>query len=153
MANIPLEDSFTDIIGKTQRGLKLSDDALASRSGISVDTLLKLKGGEMDEPALRKVAGALDLGADTLVASARKAWFPRPRAIAGLAQFNTLHEDMTVNSYLVWDGGTGEAIAFDTGATCQPMLDFAQEKGLNIRLVLLTHTHICLLYTSPSPRD
>jgi 3-hydroxyisobutyrate dehydrogenase len=142
MANIPLEDSFSDIIGKAQRGLKLSDDVLASQTGLSRDALLKVKGGEVDEGALRKLASVLDLGSDALVASARKAWFPWPRAMAGLAQFNTPHEDITVNSYLVWDGATGEAIAFDTGATCQPMLDFAREKGLTIRLILLTHTHI-----------
>ena len=142
MANIPLEDSFADIVGKAQRGLKLPDEVLASKSGVPLETLLKVKAGEVDEEALPKLAAVLDLGADALLAMARKAWFPRPRAMAGLAQFNTPYEDMTVNSYLVWDGSTGEAIAFDTGASCQPMLDFAREKGLHIRLILLTHTHI-----------
>jgi 3-hydroxyisobutyrate dehydrogenase len=142
MANIPLEDSFADIVAKAQRGLKLPDEVLAAKSGVPLETLLKVKAGEVDEEALPKLAAVLDLGADALLAMARKAWFPRPRAMAGLAQFNTPHEDMTVNSYLVWDGSTGEAIAFDTGATCQPMLDFAREKGLHIRLILLTHTHI-----------
>ena len=110
MANIPLEDSFADIIGKAQRGLKLPDEVLASKSGVPLETLVKVKAGEVDEAALPKLAAVLDLGADALLAMARKAWFPRPRAMAGLAQFNTPHEDMTVNSYLVWDGSTGEAI-------------------------------------------
>ena len=30
MPRIPLEDYITDIIGKTQRGLKLTDEALAT---------------------------------------------------------------------------------------------------------------------------
>ena len=142
MANIPLDDSFSDIVGKAQRGLQLADEALAARAGIDVGTLQKVKGGEVDEAALRKLATVLGLGADSLVASARKAWSPQPREVAGLAQFNTPYEDMTVNSYLVWDPATNDAVAFDSGATCQPMLDFAREKGLSIGLILLTHTHI-----------
>ncbi len=142
MLNIPLEDSFADIVGKAQRGLKLTDEVVAARAGVDVAMLQKVKGGEVNEAALRKLAPVLGLGADTLVASARKAWLPQPQGVAGLAQFNTPHEDMTVNSYLVWDPASKEAVAFDSGANSQPMLDFAREKGLVIRLILLTHTHI-----------
>ena len=52
MAPIPLEDSFTDILGKTQRGLKLSDEAVAKTAGVSVDDFLRAKGGEIHEPIL-----------------------------------------------------------------------------------------------------
>src|SRR6186713_2721473 len=76
MANIPLEDSFADIIGKAQRGLKLPDEVLASKSGVPLETLVKVKAGEVDEEALPKLAAVLDLGADALLALARKAWFP-----------------------------------------------------------------------------
>jgi glyoxylase-like metal-dependent hydrolase (beta-lactamase superfamily II) len=62
-------------------------------------------------------------------------------AIDGLAQFNTPFEDMTVNSYLVWDPATGDAIAFDTGADCSGMLDLMAQKKLRVKYVLLTHTH------------
>ena len=31
---IPLEDNFTDIIGKAQRGLGISDSQLAEKSGV-----------------------------------------------------------------------------------------------------------------------
>ena len=48
---------------------------------------------------------------------------------------------MTVNSYLVWDAATGEAIAFDTGADCSDMLALLAEKKLRLTLILLTHTH------------
>ncbi|MCI0745931.1 MAG: MBL fold metallo-hydrolase, partial [Verrucomicrobia subdivision 3 bacterium] len=71
-----------------------------------------------------------------------KKWFPRPQEIDGLAQFNTPYEDIMVNSYLVWDPPSREAAAFDTGATCQRMLNFAKEKGLAVKLILLTHTHV-----------
>ena len=45
MATIPLEDSFTDILGKAQRGLKLSDDTLAQRAAVSAAELQRVKAG------------------------------------------------------------------------------------------------------------
>src|SRR5262245_56279628 len=132
MAKIPLEDSFTDIIGKAQRGLKLSDDQLSQRAGVSSADLQSVKAGEVSEPVIRKVAAALGLGANTLVDSAKKVWYPRSHDVAGLAQFNTPYDDMTVNAYLAWDENSGQAVAFDTGATAGPILEFAKERKLRI---------------------
>jgi glyoxylase-like metal-dependent hydrolase (beta-lactamase superfamily II) len=141
MAKIPLEDNFTDIIGKAQRGLKLTDEQLSQRAGISVAELVAAKGGEINEGVLRKLAAPLGLGADRLIASARKAWYPNASDMAGVAQVNTPYEDMTVNAYLVWDEKTKEAAAFDTGADAGPLLQLAQSRGLRITTILLTHTH------------
>lgn len=141
MASIPLEDSFSDIVGKAQRGLKINDADLASHSGLTVDAIGAVKGGKADEAVLRKLAPVLKLAADTLVQSAKKAWYPPALQVSGLAQFNTVYEDMTVNSYLVWDPKSKEAAAFDTGTDCSPMLQFAKDRQLAIKQVLLTHTH------------
>jgi len=141
MPSIPLEDSFTDILGKAQRGLKLSDEAVAQRAGVSVAELQRAKGGESNAPVLRRLARALNLGAEALIDSANQAWQPDDHELAGVAQFTTAYEDITVNSFLVWDPKSREAAAFDTGADCEPMLLFAQESHLQIKLVLLTHTH------------
>jgi len=141
MDSIPLEDNFNDIVGKAQRGLKLSDADLASRAGVSPDAVAKVKGGEADESALRKVAPILKLAPDALVQSAKKGWSPPALQVNGLAQFNTPYEDMTVNCYLAWDPKSKEAVAFDTGADSGPMLRLAKERGLTIKSILLTHTH------------
>jgi hydroxyacylglutathione hydrolase len=142
MATIPLEDTFTDIVGKARRGLKLTDDAqLAAKAGVSAGDVAKVAGGAVDDDILRKLAKALQLGEQTLVDAAHKKYYPPAQSLDGLQQFNTPYEDMTVNAYLVWDPKTREAVAFDTGATCQPMLDFAKRNNLSIKLVLLTHTH------------
>ena len=55
--------------------------------------------------------------------------------------FNTAFEDMTVNSYLVWDTRSRLAAAFDTGASAQPMLDTIAAEKLTLRYLFLTHTH------------
>jgi glyoxylase-like metal-dependent hydrolase (beta-lactamase superfamily II) len=141
MGSIPLEDNFSDILGKAQRGLKLSDGDLAARAGVAVEAIGRIKSGEMDEAGLRKIAPVLNLAPDALVQSAKKAWYPPALQVNGLAQFNTPYEDMTVNSYLAWDPKTKEAVAFDTGADSGPMLQLAKERGLMIKLILLTHTH------------
>ena len=70
MATIPLEDNFTDIIGKAQRGLKLSDDELARRAGVTVDDLGRTQSGKVDEAIIRKLASTLNLGPTALVESA-----------------------------------------------------------------------------------
>lgn len=138
---IPLEDTYADIVGKTIRGLKLADADVATRAGVTPDALASLKEGNFDETTARAVAPILGLGADALVAMGKKAWRPAPVEVAGLACFNTPFEDMTVNSYLVYDHESGQAAAFDTGADCSAMLEFLADHKLSLKFILLTHTH------------
>ena len=142
MARIPLEDNFTDILNKAQRGLRITDDELASRAGISTAELVQLKGGRVSIPVLRRVARHLRLSPDALETIASAAWYPaQPNFPTGFAAFNTPFEDMTVNSYLIWDARTKLAAAFDTGADAGSMLDTIAAESLNVRYIFLTHTH------------
>jgi glyoxylase-like metal-dependent hydrolase (beta-lactamase superfamily II) len=139
---IPLEDHFSDIISKAQRGLAISDSSLASRSDLSVETLQQLRAGVFDPAAAEAVAPALGLDAKALLDIGQNAYAPAEIGpFEGLAQFNTPFGDMTVNAYLAWDPVTREAVAFDTGGDCSEMLDTIKSKGLKLRAILLTHTH------------
>jgi glyoxylase-like metal-dependent hydrolase (beta-lactamase superfamily II) len=140
---IPLEDNFNDVLGKAQRGLKLSDEALAQKSGVSVAELTAIKGGQFDATLVRRLAGPLELDAETLVELGQKTWYPQSLGeVPGLACFNTTYEDMTVNSYLAWDPKSDNGVCFDTGADSAGMLQLAAEKKLRVQSVLLTHTHV-----------
>jgi hydroxyacylglutathione hydrolase len=142
MPRIPLEDNFTDVIGKAQRGLALSDEALAEKAGLALPELKAVQGGEVREIPLRAIAKALRLERDALLALARREWYPeQPLFPRGFAMFNTPHEDITVNSYLVWDSKTRLAAAFDTGSSAQGILDTVAAENLTLRYVFLTHTH------------
>jgi hydroxyacylglutathione hydrolase len=142
MPRIPLEDNFTDVIGKTQRGLKLSDAELAAKAGITEAELAAVKGGEIRETVLLALAPHLGLGRNSLMAMARREWYPeQPLFPRGFAMFNTQFEDMTVNSYLIWDVKTRLAAAFDTGADSSAMIDTIAVEGLNLRYIFVTHTH------------
>ncbi|HEY3600759.1 MAG TPA: MBL fold metallo-hydrolase, partial [Chthoniobacterales bacterium] len=138
---IPLEDNFTDVIGKAQRGLGISDSQLAAKSGASMDAIRRVRDGHFDRNTIERVAPILQLNPGALIDLAQEKYQPNEIKLDGLAQFNTPYHDMQVNAYLVWDGASGEAVAFDSGATCSSMLQFAKEDRLTIRLILLTHAH------------
>jgi hydroxyacylglutathione hydrolase len=139
---IPLEDNFTDIIGKAQRGLGISDSQLAEKSKVPLERIRDLRGGKADDDALSRIAPVLDLDPSALVQSAQGKWKPLGMdALEGLAQFNTAYGDMTVNAYLVWDPQSHDAVAFDTGADCSEMLKRIENEKLNVRFILLTHAH------------
>lgn len=142
MPRIALEDNFTDVLGKAQRGLGISDEELVRRAGIAPAELAALQAGEVRERPLRAVARVLRLGGDALLALARREWYPeQPLFPRGFALFNTPYGDMRVNSYLVWNPSTRQAAAFDTGADARPMLDAIAAESLQLRYVFLTHTH------------
>ena len=139
---IDLEDNFSDIIGKAQRGLGISDSELAKKSGASPDAIRKVRDGQFDEATSRAIAPALSLDGNALVDLARGKYRPAElKDFVGLAQFTTDYSGMLVNAYLVWDPDTKYAAAFDTGADSAPILKLATKENLSIRLIMLTHAH------------
>lgn len=138
---IPLEDTFTDIIGKAIRGQKLDDATVAQRAGVGVAELQALRGGEFSAAVAEKIAPVLGLNGRALSALAQKRYAPADVTLEGLEQYNTVFEDMTVNAYLVWDPATRDAAIFDTGTDVSGMLDTIAAKRLTLRHIFITHTH------------
>jgi hydroxyacylglutathione hydrolase len=139
---IPLEDNYADILSKARRGLGLDIGTLSSRAGLSAALTNQILGGSFDEPGVRALAAALDLHPDRLAAIGRTDYRPAEiPLLEGLSQFNTPFGDMTVNSYLVWDPASRKAVAFDTGADCDGMLEAIEAHRLKPELILLTHSH------------
>ena len=139
--SIPLEDNFTDIVGKAQRGLGISDSQLAEKSGASVDAIRQLCDGNFDRATLERIAPPLQLDSRSLADLAQGKYRPNEVRLEGLAQFNTPYHDVQVNAYLVWDPASKDAVAFDSGTSCSTMLEHAEKDGLTIKLILLTHAH------------
>jgi len=139
---IPLEDTYADILSKARRGLGIDIDGLATRAGIPTIMANGILGGSFDEPGARALAVALNLHPDRLAAIGRQEYEPEEiELMDGLSQFNTPFNDMTVNSYLVWDPRTKKAAAFDTGSDCDGMLEAIKAHGLTLEAILLTHSH------------
>lgn len=139
--NIPLEDTFADVIGKAQRGLGIGDADLAARAGVSVPALAAARSGTFDAEVVSRLAPVLGLHPAALVTLGAGDYHPKAISLSGLEGFNTPFQDMMVNSFLVWDAGTKEAMAFDTGADATPMLEFLADRGLALGTLFLTHTH------------
>jgi glyoxylase-like metal-dependent hydrolase (beta-lactamase superfamily II) len=137
-----LEDDFTDILSKAQRGWDLEDAELARHAEIDESTWRSLKSGRLDETALAKAATVLRLNFPALQAIAHREYLPAAiPEIDGLRAFTSSFHGMLVNSYLVWDPATREAAFFDTGADGRPMLEAVHNLGLSVKLIFLTHTH------------
>lgn len=140
---IPLEDNAGDIIGKAQRGLGITNETLRELAGLTQTQLRAVKGERPPEDLLRKVAPVLRLGADQLVAIAREAWRPAPvPPIPGFAMLHLPFEDMTVNTYLLWDVKTRRAVVFDSGPDASAVLAVVKQERLEVELVLITHAHV-----------
>jgi len=136
---IPLEDNFADIVGKAQRGLRLSDRELAGRAGISAEALQRVKSEKHDAATLQRIAPVLGLNAQALTTLPH--YRPAAVRVDGLAAFSTDYGGMLVNSYLAWDEESGSAVAFDTGTDVTEMLDALHSHNLKLCAIFLTHTH------------
>lgn len=139
---IPLEDTWIDVFHKACRGLNLTGERLAAHAGITAPELSRLLAGELDSGLLGKVAHSLGLDPASLWALARGEYHPGGIVLPkGMAMFSSDWDSMQVHSYLVWDEATREAVAFDTGANSSDLLAFLRNRGLTLRLLLLTHGH------------
>ena len=83
---IPLEDTYTDILGKAMRGLKLDDVTVAQRAGVGVPELQTLRGGGFSSAVAAKVAPVLGLNGGALSALADKRYVPADVTLDGLAR-------------------------------------------------------------------
>jgi hydroxyacylglutathione hydrolase len=151
---IPLEDNVGDIIGKAQRGLRISDSELAEKARVSSQKIRQVREGDFDELALLRIAPVLGLAARALCELAKGEWHPKKiDERDGLAQFNTHYHGMAVNAYLVWDPASHEAAVFDTGGDCNEMLRFTNRNKLTVKFILLTHAHVDHVADLPRLRE
>jgi glyoxylase-like metal-dependent hydrolase (beta-lactamase superfamily II) len=138
---IPLEDLFEDIIGKAQRGLKLSDEEIGAKAKLVPSTLNRLRSGSGTRAEVDALAKALELKADALWESFQRSWEPEPVSLAGLEQVNTDLIGTTVNTYLVWDPSSRTCALFDAGIEPATLFGFRDREGLKLESIFITHTH------------
>ena len=138
---IPLEDNFTDVLGKALRGQKLSVHAAAARAGLDTPTVTRLLAGEFAADSARALATALKLNPDALQRLAGGAYQPAVVSPPSIIVATTPFGDMTVNAYIVWDPKSRDAAVFDTGADAAPLLEAVRSSELNVVAIFLTHSH------------
>lgn len=138
---IPLEDNFSDILGKAMRGLALGEKEAAERAGLSVHDVRSLLAGQFAEKSLNVLAAALMLNAPALLALARGRYQPNVEQPPNLATVTTSYHGMLVNSYVLWDRDNRDAAIFDTGTIADPILELVSIHNVNVVAIFLTHSH------------
>src|SRR5918993_532059 len=53
----------------------------------------------------------------------------------------SMQQDWLSNAYLVGDEENGKAVVIDSGGPSEPLLEAAEQHGLDVELLLLTHHH------------
>ena len=139
---LPLEDEFSDILSKAQKGLGLSTDTLSTLCGLSEGDIRGLRRGDCELDKVDALARELGLRAEPLLAVARGDWYPaQPEELPGFRLFATPFYDWSVNAFVLWNEDSGKAVAFDTGTDAEPLIAFLKEKELELEAICLTHTH------------
>ena len=136
-----LEDNHEDIIAKALRGNGVGKSAIAERANVERSAIERILRGEVLEDVIIRIAPVLGLDSEKLLISARKEWSPKPIALTGAKRFESDFGEMSVNSYVVFDQDSKEALIFDTGTNCNSLISFIEEDGLKVDSILLTHTH------------
>jgi len=140
-----LEDHLGDVIRKSRMMTKVSPADAAAAAGLTESELGALEdcGKITKRPNFPALAGQLDLNAVKLERQAA-GWLPSEKNLGQwreLRMFTTSGEGMTVNAYLIWDGFTREAAAFDTGWDAKPILKTVEEHKLQLQHLFITHSH------------
>jgi len=142
---LPLEDAWNDVLGKAIRGTGMDDKNLAASANIIPSQLKSILAGERpSEDTLRRLAIGAGLRPAPFLDLAFQRYRPKPFDAlhwSGVVQIPTRYMDMVVNSYLVWDLNSKEAVLFDTGTDLAPIRQHLENQKLNLSSVYITHTH------------
>ena len=140
-----LEDHSGDIVAKACAMNQIAPAAAAAAAGLSEAELQAFQdsghsAAKINFPAL---AQAIGLNPAKLAAVAA-GWRPSPKDLSqwrGLRVITTRKDNLSVNSYLVWDEMSLDAALFDTGLDAQPVMDLIAAEGLTLKHIFITHTH------------
>lgn len=140
-----LEDHLGDILAKARAMSGVSRADAARVAGLSEAELAELEasGRLSKKPDLSALATRLGLDVAKLEAIA-SGWQPAAVDLPRWRQLRVLTSvdcGMAVNSYLVWDESSREAVLFDTGWSAREALGHIQAHGLVLRHLCITHGH------------
>jgi hydroxyacylglutathione hydrolase len=139
--NIPLEDTFGDILRKAMRGTGVSSSELARATGIDVKAIAAwLKDqGTVDDAQARAVATVLRLDPEKLADSAAKRWYPPPIVLDDVRHHpNDPHPS---NGYVFFLEGGRRSALVDPAGFPQELLRVLREGDYHLQYILITHKH------------
>jgi hydroxyacylglutathione hydrolase len=138
---LPLEDTFGDIVKKAMRGTGVSNAQLAGATGIPAVTIaqwLNDEGAANDDQA-RAVARVLHLDGGKLADSAAQRWHPPLIDLADVRRH--AQEPHPSNGYVFFLEGGRRAALVDPAGIPQNLLALLRDGHYHLQYILVTHKH------------
>ena len=139
--NIPLEDTFGDVLRKAMRGNQVDSPALAERTGIdrhSIEHWLADEGTASGEQA-RSIARILKLDPEKLAVRAADAWHPPAIELPDVAHHP--HDPHPSNGYVFFIDGGQRAALIDPAGIPANLLRILADGHYHLQYILITHKH------------
>ncbi len=142
-----LEDEFGDVVGKARRGQEKDIAALAKGVGVETGDWERIENYQWTPgvETIAQIAVALGLDAEKLKTSAAARFFPQypsGQKTAGIdVHMMILGSSFLMNGYLAGCSATRKALCIDPGFDAETILATAEQAGLEIEKIALTHGH------------
>jgi len=140
--DIPLEDTFGDVLRKAMRGNRVTTATLASQTGIpaaDIEAWLADDGTANAEQA-RALATVLKLNPERLVERAAGTFAPPVVVLDGVQQ-HTQDSQPNSNGYVIFRGDRKRAALVDPAGSPQRLLQVLRDGGYDLQYILVTHKH------------
>jgi hydroxyacylglutathione hydrolase len=140
--DIPLEDTFGDVLRKAMRGNRIDVATLATQTGIAahaIEAWLADDGTANAEQA-RALAKPLKLNPERMVERAADAFAPPHVALDGVQQ-HTQDSQPNSNGYVIFRGDRKRAALVDPAGSPQRLLQLLRDGGFDLQYILVTHKH------------
>jgi hydroxyacylglutathione hydrolase len=141
-AQLPLEDTFGDILRKAMRGTATGTEQLAKASGTSaaeIEQWLKDQGAASDDEA-RALARVLHLDGRKLTDSAARRWYP-PIIERPDIRRHSQESQVLSNGYVFFLKDGRRAALVDPAGNPGKLLRILREGGYDLEYILITHKH------------
>ncbi len=138
---IPLEDTFGDIVRKAMRGIGIDEAQLASASGVPGSEIARwLKDeGFADDAQARALATVLRLDAGKLADSAAARWRPPEIELAAVRRHPQLPHPS--NGYVFFLESGRRAALVDPAGIPANLLRILRDGDYHLQYILITHKH------------
>ncbi len=136
-----LEDEFSDVLKKAQRGTGLSAEALATITGITAAQLRAWSAGKgaPSEDEARAVGAALRMDPGRFADAAAQRWHPEDIAVADVRHHPQAPHPS--NGYVFFLDGGEKAALVDPAGVPANLLRILREGKYALQYILITHKH------------
>jgi glyoxylase-like metal-dependent hydrolase (beta-lactamase superfamily II) len=144
-SDLPLEDTFEDILSKALRGLGMTQLELSEQTGFHFRRWKQAHKPIIAMDLLLRIANTLNLNASALQIAAActpQPYHPKPDGLAVIhSRFGIGDDAMWVNSWLVALPDHSGCILFDTGTDLKTLLSAIEATQSPLKAVFFTHGH------------